>query len=326
MKYVNLGSTGVKVSELCLGTMQFGWTANEESSVKVMNKAWDAGINFFDTANVYSRWSEKSYPGKTEEIIGKWLKSSGNRSDLILATKVRGSMGDGENISGLSKRHIRQQADASLKRLQTKWIDLYQSHSADETTPIRETLETYTDLISEGKVNYIGASNYPAWRLMESLWVSKEYGLASYQTLQPSYSLVRRHKYEPELNQICKNYGLAVIPYSPLAAGFLTGKYKKDGDLPSSDRASSVQTRFFNERGWKILSELETVSKEKGISIAQGALAWVMHQDTITSPIIGANTVEQLDEILVATDITFSQDELKRLDEVSTVETNMLIN
>ncbi|MFV2016400.1 MAG: aldo/keto reductase, partial [Candidatus Heimdallarchaeota archaeon] len=189
MEYVSLGSAGMKVSPICLGTMQFGWTADEEASVQVMDKAWDLGINFFDTANIYTTWSEKSYGGKTEEIIGRWLKKSGVRDDLILATKVRGSMGKGPNDQGLSRRHIRKQLKDSLKRLQTKWVDLYQSHFFDEATPIKETLEVYTDLIHDGKVNYIGASNYPAWKLVESIFIAKENNLVSYQTMQPYYSL-----------------------------------------------------------------------------------------------------------------------------------------
>jgi aryl-alcohol dehydrogenase-like predicted oxidoreductase len=307
--------------------MQFGWTTEEEASHQVMDKAWDLGINFFDTANVYSRWSDKSYGGKTEEIIGRWLKETGNRDDLILATKVRGSMGkEGINDSGLSRRHIQNQIRASLKRLKTKWIDLYQSHSFDDTTPIRETLEVYTDLIKDGKVNYIGASNYPAWKLVESLYVSKQNNLAAYQTLQPYYSLVRRLRYDDDLRDVCVKYNIGVIPYSPLAAGFLTGKYQKDKDLPESDRASGIKTRYFNERGWKILETLEEICKNKGITTAQGALAWVLHQPGITSPIIGANSVEQLEETILAVEIKFSEDELNQLEEVSSVESNLIIS
>ncbi|MCH8906858.1 MAG: aldo/keto reductase [Candidatus Heimdallarchaeota archaeon] len=325
MDYKKLGSTGLKVSPFCLGTMQFGWTASEEESFAVMNRAWDAGINFFDTANVYSRWSDKSYPGKSEEIIGQWIKESGNRQELILATKVRGIMGQGDHNEGLSRRHIIQQITGSLKRLQTTWIDLYQSHAFDEATPVKETLEVYTDLIRDGKVNYIGASNYPAWRLMESLWISEKYNLAKYQTLQPYYSLVRRHKFEPELMDVCVKYQLGVIPYSPLAAGFLTGKYRKNSDLPSSDRADGVKNRYFGDRGFNILEELSAIATDKGITIAQGALSWVMHQEGITSPIIGANSVDQLDEILEAKDVTYTKAELERLDQVSSNESNMII-
>ncbi len=326
MEYKPLGETGIKVSQLCLGTMQFGWTADETISHQILDKAIELGINFIDTANIYTTWSDKSYGGKTEEIIGRWLKSSGNRDDLIIATKVRGQMGEGVNNVGLSRRHIRNQINASLKRLKTKWVDLYQSHFFDEATPIKETLEVYTDLVRDGKVNYIGASNYPAWKLVESLYVSEKYNLAKYQTIQPYYSLARRLRYDDELREVCLKYNIGVIPYSPLAAGFLTGKYKQDQVIPSSDRASGIQDRFFNERGWKILKVLEEVCTEKGITTAQGALAWVMQRPGITSPIIGANTVEQLEETVKAIKITFTQDEMDKLNEVSSVESNLIIS
>lgn len=326
MEYLSLGSTGIKVSRICLGTMQFGWTADETASIEVMDKAHDLGINFFDTANIYTTWSEKSYGGKTEEIIGRWLKKSGERDDLILATKVRGSMGKGQNDQGLSRRHIQNQLRGSLKRLKTKWIDLYQSHFFDETTPIKETLQVYTDLISDGKVNYIGASNYPAWKLMESIFISEKYNLASYQTMQPYYSLSRRLRYDNDLRDICVKYNIGVIPYSPLAAGFLTGKYQKSQDLPQSDRATGVKNRFFNERGWKILATLEEICRDKGITTAQGALAWVMHQPGITSPIIGANSAEQLEETIQAVEVKFSEDELEQLEVVSSIESNLIIS
>lgn len=327
MEYVSLGKTGMKVSPICLGTMNFGWTADESDSIKVMNKAIELGINFFDTANIYTTWSDKSYGGKTEEIIGRWLKETGNRDDLILATKVRGQMGKGgPNDQGLSRRHIHNQIRGSLKRLKTKWIDLYQSHFFDDDTPIKETLETYTDLIKDGKVNYIGASNYPAWKLVESIHVSQKYNLASYRTIQPYYSLARRLRYDDELREVCLKYKIGVIPYSPLAAGFLTGKYQPNQELPESDRASGIKNRFFNERGWKILATLEEICRSKGVTTAQGALAWVLQQPGITSPIVGANTAEQLEETVQAIEIKFTEDELKQLEEVSSMESNLIIS
>ncbi len=325
MEYVYLGNTGMKVSPICLGTMQFGWSADEESSQAIMNRAWDMGINFFDTANVYSRWSENSHAGKSEEIIGRWLKESGNRDDLILATKVRGQMGAGVNDSGLSRRHIINQVNASLKRLKTKWIDLYQSHSFDPGVPIEETLKIYTELIADQKINAIGASNYPAWRLAESIYISRMNGYAEYQTHQPYYSLVRRHKYEPEIMEVARKFNIAVIPYSPLAGGFLTGKYKRDEALPESQRAATNKTRYFSDRGFAILDLLTEITANKGVTVAQGALAWVMHQPTITSPIVGANTVEQLEETVGALEVKFTEDELKQLDEISSVESNLII-
>ncbi|MDH5403491.1 MAG: aldo/keto reductase [Candidatus Heimdallarchaeota archaeon] len=325
MKYVNLGTTGMKVSPFCLGTMQFGWTADEKASFEVMNRAWDAGINFFDTADIYTRWSDKSYSGKTEEIIGRWLKDTGNREDLILATKLRGQFTTKPNDSGLSKRHMMRQIKGSLNRLQTKWIDLYQSHSFDDQVPIKETLEGFSNLVSKGLVNAIGASNYPAWRLVEALHIAEKYNLPSYKSLQPYYSIARRHRFEPDLQEVCLQHNIAVIPYSPLSGGFLTGKYRRDQELPESDRANGVKTRFFNDRGFSILERVEELAKEKEVTIAQLSLAWNLHQPSITSPIIGANSVEQLDELLPALDIQLNQEELKRLDEVSNPETNYII-
>ena len=288
-----------------------------------MNKAYDVGINFFDTANVYSRWSDKSYPGKSEEIIGKWLKESGNRDDIILATKVRGQMGDvkdnssmmGESIntSGLSRRHILKQADASLKRLQTTWIDLYQAHAHDADVPIRETLGTFTDLIQQGKINHIGTSNYPPWALVEALFIAEKHHLASYQTLQPYYNLVDREPFEKAKQIICQRYNIAVIPYSPLAAGFLTGKYRKDKDMPVSERAARIKEKFMNESGFKLLETMDKIAAAKDITLAQIALAWILKQPTITSPIIGANSITQLEDIVQAVDIELSTEELKQL-------------
>ncbi|MHA2504011.1 MAG: aldo/keto reductase, partial [Candidatus Kariarchaeaceae archaeon] len=247
MQHVQLGTTGMQVSPICLGTMQFGWSADKETSFAIMNAAWDAGINFFDTADIYSRWAENSYTHKSEEIIGEWLKMSGNRDELILATKVRGVTDVTKiNNQGLSRRHIMKQIEGSLKSLQTDYVDLYQSHSFDPSVPILSTLQTFTDLISMGKVRSIGASNYPSWKLMEAELTSQRYGLARYETLQPPYSLARRHRFEPELMDLCQQYNIAVIPYSPLSAGFLTGKYTRDGELPTSDRSSGVESRYFN--------------------------------------------------------------------------------
>ena len=312
-----LGKTGLKVSEICLGTMQFGWTADEENSLKVMDKAHDAGMIFWDTANVYTRWSEKSYAGHTEEIIGKWFKKSGNRDDIVLATKVRGQMGDRPNDQGLSKRHIKQQIEASLKRLQTSYVDLYQTHRIDYDVPIDETLTALNDLIRVGKVHAIGASNYPAWALTEAWWVAKDLGIQPYKTFQPYYNIVDRKPFEEENQLICDKYGLAVIPYSPLAAGFLTGKYKKDGPVPVSGRSESVKRRFMNEKGFKVLDAVTEVANKHGVKPTQIALAWTLQQKTIASPIIGANNVEQLDDILATSTVNLQPEDLKRLNEVS---------
>jgi aryl-alcohol dehydrogenase-like predicted oxidoreductase len=297
--------------------MQFGWTCNEEESFKIMNKAYDEGINFYDTANVYSRWSDNSYPGKSEEIIGKWLKDTGNRDTLIIATKVRGTMGKDINDLGLSRRHINNQIDASLKRLQTKWVDLYQAHSWDPNTSILDTLQSFNTLIDQRKVNVIGASNFPAFGLMEAMYEAQIHHLVPFMTLQPFYNIAKREPYEAEKEKVCKKYNLGVIPYSPLAAGFLTGKYKKNEPLPDSQRKEGISSRFMNEKGWKILETVEEVAKEQGCTMAQVSLAWILEQETITSPIIGANTLEQLEDNLGVFNVQLNAEQLKRLTEVS---------
>ena len=236
MEYRNLGRTGLKVSVLCLGTMQFGWTADEAASFSVLDAFVDAGGNFIDTANIYSRWADNSYAGKSEEIIGRWLKQRGRREDLVIATKVRGQMGPGPNDEGLSRKHIMRAVEDSLRRLQTDYIDLYQAHWYDSNTPLEETLRAFDDLIAQGKVRYIGASNYPAWLLTKALWVSDKHGYARYDSLQPHYNLVHRAEFERELMHLCQDQGLGVIPYSPLAGGFLTGKYRRDQPVPPSER------------------------------------------------------------------------------------------
>ncbi len=250
MIHITLGKTGMIVSRICLGTMQFGWSASKEVAFKILDKAWDLGINFLDTANIYmmKKYDPNSHVGQSEEIIGEWLKNSGLRDEFIIATKVRGPMGNGLNDHGLSRRHVIQQVNASLERLQTKWIDLYQAHWYDASTDIRETLEVFNDLIHEGKVNAIGCSNFSSWQLMESLWIADKFGLIPFHGLQPNYSLVRREHFENGLQQVCQKYGLAVIPYSPLAGGFLTGKYKKDQPLPPSVRAEKTKKALFNEK------------------------------------------------------------------------------
>jgi len=229
MEYRVLGRTGLKVSELCLGTMQFGWTADEATSQRILSAAIEAGINFIDTADIYSRWVAGNPGGVSETIIGNWIKANNvPRDQLVIATKVRGRTGDGPNDEGLSRAHIFNAVEASLRRLHTDYIDLYQTHSYDEQVPIEETLSALDDLVRQGKVRYIGCSNYPAWRLTEALWTSRNMRLERFESLQPHYSLVRRAEFERELAEVCRNYQLGVIPYSPLGSGFLTGKYRRD--------------------------------------------------------------------------------------------------
>jgi aryl-alcohol dehydrogenase-like predicted oxidoreductase len=318
MQYRFLGRTGIKVSELCLGSMQFGWTADEAASYEVLSAAYGAGINFIDTADVYSRWASGNPGGVAETIIGNWMRRDQvPRERVILATKVRGRIGDGPNDEGLSRAHIMQAVEASLSRLQTDYIDLYQAHYFDENTPIEETLAAFDDLVSQGKVRYIGCSNYPAWRLMQALWVSDRQDCARYDCLQPHYSLVHRAEFERELAEVCRVYQLGVIPYSPLAAGFLTGKYRRDGPPVESARARGVQ-RYFSDKNWALLDRMEVLGKEKGgFTISQVALAWMLADPLITSPIIGPRSLEQLADNLKAENLRLTSEEKKALDEAS---------
>ena len=317
MEYRPLGTTGLKVSELCLGTMQFGWTADENSSLIILSAAFDAGVNFIDTADVYSRWVEGNPGGIAESTIGKWLKTkSAPRHQVVIATKVRGRMGDGPNDEGLSRAHILNAVEESLTRLGTDYIDLYQTHYFDETTPIEETLTTLDDLVHQGKVRYIGCSNYPAWRLMEALWVSDKKDLVRFDSIQPHYNLVHRAEFEGELADVCARFGLGVIPYSPLARGFLTGKYRRD-NIPDSARLGGVK-QYFNDHNWDLIEKINTLAKEKGASsISQIALAWLLNNPLITSPIIGPRTVEQLNDNLGAVDIRLTQEDLEALNRES---------
>ncbi len=318
MEYRKLGRTGLKVSELCMGTMQFGWTASEEVAYQILDAAYDAGLNFLDSADIYSGWAPGNPGGVAEEIIGRWMKHSNiPRDRLVIATKVRGRMGEGPNAEGLSRVHIMSAVEDSLRRLGTDFIDLYQAHWYDETTPVEETLSAMDDLIHQGKARYIGCSNYPAWRLAEALWTAKHFGLARYDSLQPHYNIVHREEFERELAEVCREYGLGVIPYSPLAGGFLTGKYRKGADLPESARAGGAQ-HYFNERNWALLDAMEAIGQEKGgCSISQVALAWLLSSPLITSPIIGPRSLEQLQDNLGSAGLRLSMEEKKRLDEAS---------
>ncbi len=317
MEYHNLGKTGLKVSPLCLGSMQFGWTADEQASHQVLSKASDQGINFIDTADVYSRWVEGNPGGVAESIIGRWWKDAQiPRDQLVIATKVRGQMGPGPNNAGLSRVHIMQAAEESLRRLQTDYIDLYQTHAPDPATPIEETLRALDDLVHQGKVRYVGCSNYKAWQLMEALWVSDKFDLARFDSLQPHYSLVQRAEFERELEDVCWGYDIGVIPYSPLAAGFLTGKYRRDNTSVNSDRLGDVK-RYFTERNWQLLDAMTEIAHNRATSISAVALAWMMSNPVVTSPIIGPRNLHQLEENLQAIDLALDEADLQRLDELS---------
>jgi aryl-alcohol dehydrogenase-like predicted oxidoreductase len=321
MENRNLGRTGLKVSELCMGTMQFGWTADEALSFEILSAAYEAGVTFLDTADIYSRWVPGNPGGVSEAIIGRWLKQSGiSREQLVIATKVRGPMGSGPNDEGLSRVHIISACEASLRRLQTEYIDLYQTHWPDDTTPIEETLSALTDLMRQGKVRYIGCSNYKAGQLVESLWKADKLGLERYDCLQPHYNLIKRADFESELAGICIKYGIGVIPYSPLAGGFLTGKYRK-GVTPDSVRAQGLQ-HACTDRNFALIDVMEKIAVEKSASISQIALAWLLSNPAIISPIIGPHTHEQLRDNLGAAGMRLSAEEKLLLNEVSATESS----
>ncbi len=317
MEYKKLGRTGLKVSVLCMGTMQFGWSLNEEDSHRVLSATYDAGINFIDTADIYSKWVDGNPGGIAETYLGNWVKENKiPRDKLVIATKVRGEMGKGPNDQGLSRVHILKAVDASLRRLQTDYIDLYQSHWTDDETPIDETLRAFDDLVRQGKVRYIGASNYAAWELMQALWTSDKYNLARYDSLQPHYNLIYREEFERELRAVCEMYEIGVIPYSPLAGGFLTGKYRKNEALPESRRAEG-RKRAMTGKNFELLYEMEAIALRHKASISQVALAWMLADPIITSPIIGATTVEQLNENLGALDVHLTTEERDTLNKMT---------
>jgi aryl-alcohol dehydrogenase-like predicted oxidoreductase len=316
MEHRVLGLTGLNVSPLCLGTMQFGWTADEAMSQRVLTTAYEAGINFIDTADIYSRWADGNPGGVAEQIIGRWMKQNNiPRDRIVLATKVRGNMGAGPEDEGLSRNHIMQAVENSLRRLQTDHLDLYQAHWPDEKTPVDETLHAFDDLVRQGKVRCVGASNYSAWEMMQALWSSDRNNITRFDSLQPHYNLVHRDEFERELAAVCRTYRLAVIPYSPLAGGFLTGKYRRNL-IPTTARAGGAK-RYFSERNWALLDQMDTLAKERQASISQVALAWLLADPLMVSPIIGANSVEQLKDNLGAIDVRLTPAEKSALDKAS---------
>lgn len=312
MEFRKLGRTGLNVSTICLGTMQFGWTAVEKDAHAIINRAVEQGCNFIDTADIYSSWADGNGGGESESIIGNWLVNGDvRRQEIIVASKVRGKMGDGANDEGLSRQHIFNAIDNSLQRLQTDYIDLYQLHWPDENTPLEETLTALNDLVRMGKVRYIGCSNYPAWLLMKALSISEKHGLARFDSVQPHYNLVHRLEFERELQPLCLDQGVGVIPYSPLAAGFLTGKYRRDGDLPNTPRAKGIREKYLNEAGFAAIDTLDMVAQGRGATIAQTALAWLLGNTAVSSAIIGANSIEQLDETIKAADLHLTPAEME---------------
>ncbi len=317
MEYRNLGRTGLKVSALCMGTMQFGWSVDETESQRILSRTLASGINFFDTADIYSRWVDGNPGGVAEEYLGRWMKQAKvPRDQVVIATKVRGKMGDGPNDEGLSRVHIMQAVEDSLRRLGTDFIDLYQTHWPDNNTPIEETLRAMDDLARQGKVRYIGASNYKAWELMQALWASDENHLIRYDSLQPHYNLIERAEFEAELRDVCKTYGLGVIPYSPLAGGFLTGKYRKDKPLPDSRRAKNLQ-HALTDKNFALIEKMDEIGKAQDATVPQVALAWLLADPLITSPIIGATSLEQLEDNLGSLDVKLTVVEKQMLDELT---------
>ncbi|MFN8488455.1 MAG: aldo/keto reductase [Caldilineaceae bacterium] len=314
MEYRSLGRTGVKVSSLCLGCMMFGGKTNPEDSYAIIDRALDAGINFLDTANVYTR-------GRSEEVTGEALKRNGKRQRIVLATKVHGVMADGDpNAQGNSRRHIIEQCEASLRRLQTDYIDLYQIHRPQSDIPIDETLRALDDLIRAGKVRYIGTSTYEAWQVVESLWVSKELGLNRFICEQPPYHILDR-RIERGLVPVARTYGLAIIPWSPLAGGLLTGKYSRNAPPPADSRFADVATnprlkaRMVSDV-FDVVEGLQPLAANKQCTLSQLALAWCMHQPGITSPIIGPRTMEQLEDNLGALNVNITDEDRTAIDQL----------
>ena len=318
MKYNFLGNTGIKVSELCLGTMTFGgkgyWTAigqlQQHSVDDIMKRSFDAGINFIDTANVYSE-------GLSEELTGKAIRNLGlKRDDLIIATKVRGKMGDGPNEIGLSRKHIMQQVDESLKRMNIDYIDLYQIHGYDALTPIEDTIRTLDDLVKSGRVRYIGCSNLAAWQLMKALAFSGHHNLSKFVSLQAYYTIAGRDL-ERELIPLLNDQKVGLMVWSPLAGGFLSGKYSRHKNPEDARRLNFDFPPVHKEKAFDIIDVMEPIAQSKNASVAQIALAWLLHQPSVSSVIIGAKNNDQLEDNLKAVDIVLTEQELQQLNDVS---------
>jgi aryl-alcohol dehydrogenase-like predicted oxidoreductase len=309
-----LGNSGLEVAPLAFGGNVFGWTVDEPTSFALLDAFVEAGFNLIDTADVYSRWVQGHRGGESEAIIGKWLKRNGNRAKVVIASKVGKEMGP--NSKGLSKAYILQAVEDSLQRLQTDYIDLYQSHADDPETPLEETLEAYDQLIKQGKVRAIGASNYSAQRLAEALAVSEQSGCPRYECLQPLYNLYDRVDYEKELEPLCRERGLGVISYFSLASGFLTGKYRSKDDLAKRARGDFVK-KYLNARGFAIIDALDKVAREHNMTPAQVALSWLIAHPSITAPIASATNLEQLNELIEATTIELDASVIKLLNQAS---------
>jgi aryl-alcohol dehydrogenase-like predicted oxidoreductase len=314
MEKRELGKSGIQVVPFCFGGNVFGWTADEKTSFTLLDTFVDSGFDFVDTADVYSKWVPGNTGGDSELIIGKWLKQGGKRDKIILATKGGKPMADDKK--GLSKAYITEAVEDSLKRLQTDYIDLYQSHEDDTNTPLAETMETFDNLIKQGKVRTIGASNFDADRFKEALQVSKDNGFARYETLQPEYNLYDREDYEHKYESLCRENNIGVITYFSLASGFLTGKYRSEADLGKSKRGGGVK-KYLNGRGYKILAALDKVAEEYNTTQASVALAWVMARPGITAPIASATSTQQLNDLAKATQLNLSGEAIELLTTAS---------
>lgn len=314
MEKRKLGTTGLEVSPLAFGGNVFGWTADETTAFKLLDVFFEAGGNFIDTADVYSRWVPGNNGGESESIIGRWLKRNGKRQQLVIITKVGMDMGDDK--TGLKKSHIIQSAEDSLKRLETEYIDLYLSHIDDPTTPLEETLGAYQQLMKQGKVRAIGASNYKANRLAHALNISQEHGLPRYQVLETLYNLCDRSDYELELEPLCEKNNISMISYFSLARGFLTGKYRSESDLGKSVRGEGTR-RYFNERGFRILAALDKIAAQYQVAPASIAIAWLFARPSVTAPIASATSLTQLESLIAATSINLDKESIEQLDQAS---------
>lgn len=317
MQTRRMGRTGLYVTPICFGGNVLGWTTDQQRSYDVLDTFVAGGGNFIDSADVYSRWAPGHVGGESERILGDWMQARNNRTNLIIATKVGMRMDDGPNGEGLSRYRIIKHVEDSLKRLKTDYIDLYQSHADDLNTPLDETLRAYDDLISSGKVRYIGASNFAAWRLTKALWVSDRHNLARYECVQPRYNLVMRADYERELEPMCISEGVGVITYSSLASGFFSGKYRAGQALPTSPRAGGVQAKYMNERGFKILAAVDAVAKELNTTSGQVALAWIMARPGITAAIASGTTVDQVKDLTASAELVLPAAAIASLTEAS---------
>src|SRR5262249_40327457 len=309
--------TGLRVAALCLGGNTFGWTTDQRASEAVLDAYVEGGGNFIDTADVYARWAPGNSGGESEDVLGRWMADRKNRAAVVIATKVMGPMGPGPNDTGLSRQHVMQGVEASLRRLGTDYVDLYQAHWDDRDTPLDETLRAFDDLVRQGKARYIGASNYVAWRLARALWESDCRRLVRYESIQPKYNLVFRDEYERELEPLCAEQTVGVIPSSSLGSGFLSGKYRRGGELPKTARAGGVQKTYMTDRGFAVLEAVEKVAAAAGATAAQVALSWLAHRPGITAPIASATTPAQLRELMGGIELRLDDEACAALDRAS---------